>query len=60
MDAKEVVEKRKVWIKVYIAVDVETKELLGVKVTDERTTDHEMLKPLLDGIELKGALADSL
>ncbi len=60
MDAKEVVEKRKVWIKVHIAVDVETKELLGVKVTDERTADHEMLKPLLDGIELKGVLADSL
>ncbi len=52
-------KERKGWIKVHIAVDVETKELLGVKVTDERTADHEMFEPLLDSIEVKDALADS-
>ena len=39
---------RKGWIKVHIAVDVKTKKLLALKVTDERVSDGKMLKPLME------------
>lgn len=51
-------KERKGWIKAHIAVDVETKELLAIDITDERTTDHEILKPLLKDINVKDVLAD--
>ena len=51
-------KERRGWIKVHIAVDVETKELLAIEVTDERITDHEMLEPLLEDINIKDALLD--
>ena len=38
---------RKGWIKVHIAVDVKTKKLLALDITDERTGDGKMLKPLI-------------
>ncbi len=50
--------KRRGWVKVHITVDVETKELLAIEITDERTTDHEMLEPLLRDINLKDVLGD--
>ena len=39
---------RKGWIKVHIAVDVKTKSLLALEITDERTGDGEMLEPLVE------------
>ena len=51
-------KERRGWIKVHIAVDVKTKELLAIEVTDEKTADCEMLKPLLEDIDLKDILAD--
>ena len=51
-------KERRGWIKVHIAVDVESKELLALEVTDERTTDHEMLEPLLQDLNLRDVLAD--
>lgn len=39
---------RKGWIKVHIAVDVKTKNLLALEITDERTADGEMLEPLIE------------
>ena len=38
---------RKGWIKVHIAVDVKTKKLLALEITDEKTGDGKMLKPLV-------------
>lgn len=38
---------RKGWIKVHVAVDVKTKKLLALDITDERTGDGKMLKPLI-------------
>ena len=32
------------WIKVHIAVDVKTKKLLALRLTDKRTGDEKMLK----------------
>ncbi len=51
-------KQRKGWIKVHIAVDVKTKDLVALEVTDEKTADCEMFKPLLDDLELKDVLAD--
>lgn len=45
---------RKGWIKVHIAVDVKTKKLLALEVTDERVSDGKMLKPLMEQVKEKG------
>jgi transposase len=50
--------ERKGWIKVHVAVDVETRRPITFEITDERTTDQEMVKPLLKDIKLKDALMD--
>jgi len=39
---------RRGWIKVSIAVDVETKELLAIEVSDESRADNAYFKPLVD------------
>jgi len=38
---------KKGWIKVHVAVDVKTKKLIALEITDERTGDGKMLKPLI-------------
>mgnify|MGYP000274079309 CR=1 FL=1 len=38
---------RKGWVKVHIAVDIKTKKLLALEITDERIGDGKMLKPLM-------------
>ncbi len=50
--------ERKGWIKVHIAVDVETRRPITFEITDERTTDQEMVKPLLQDVKLKDSLMD--
>ena len=42
------------WIKVHIAVDVKTKHLLALEITDERTGDGKMLKPLIEDVKERG------
>ena len=55
---------RKGWIKVHIAVDVKTKKLLALYVTDERTGDGQLLPSLIKQAQrhtagpVKGALGD--
>jgi hypothetical protein len=53
------------WIKVHLAVDVKTKEIVGLEVTDERVGDNRMFAPLIDqteknlpGRKIEKALAD--
>ena len=50
--------ERKGWIKVHIAVDVETRRPITFEITDERITDQEMVKPLLTDIKLEDSLMD--
>ncbi len=50
--------ERKGWIKAHIAVDVKTKELVSLEITDEKTADCEMFEPLLKDLNLKDVLAD--
>ena len=58
-------KKRRGWIKVHIAVDVHTKELLGIEITDERVGDSTEFENLvsqaehtLNGRKIKRVLAD--
>lgn len=46
-------KRRRGWIKVHIAVDVRSKRLLGVEITDERVADHNqrVVRSLLDQAE---------
>ena len=49
---------RKGWLKVHVAVDVESKKLLSIEVTEEDTADSEVLRPLLKDIDVKEGLMD--
>ncbi len=44
------------WIKVHIAVDVKTRKPVTFEITDERTTYHEMAKPLLEKLNIEDSL----
>ena len=53
------------WIKVHVAIDVKTKKLLALEITDERIGDGKMLQPLIkqakknsNGKKIKAAYAD--
>jgi len=50
--------KRRGWIKVHLAVDVETRKPVAFEITDEKTADHEMVEPLLEDVKIKDALMD--
>jgi hypothetical protein len=49
---------RRGWLKVHIAVDVESKKLLSIEVTNETTGDSEVLRPLLKDLNIKDGLMD--
>ena len=42
--------RTKGYLKIHIAVDVKTKEILSIKVTDEHAHDSKMLPELVDEI----------
>lgn len=50
--------KRRGWIKVHLAVDVETRKPVAFEITNETIADNEMVEPLLNGIKVKDALMD--
>lgn len=50
--------ERRGWIKVHIAVDAESKELLSIEVTDEKTGDSEVFEPLVEDLNLEECLGD--
>jgi hypothetical protein len=39
------------WIKVHLAVDVKTKQIVAIEVTDERTSDGSKFNSLIDQVE---------
>jgi hypothetical protein len=49
---------RRGWLKVHVAVDVESKKLLSIEVTEEKTADSEVLRPLLKDVNIKNGLMD--
>ena len=66
MDEKWNVQNKKGYLKIHIAVDTKTKEILALEVTDEKVHDGKMLKKLVNhilkssepNIKIKSALAD--
>lgn len=44
--------RRRGFLKIHIAVDVKTKQILAIEVTDERTGDGRMLEPLVENAEM--------
>jgi hypothetical protein len=44
-------KKRRGWIKVHIIVDAQTKEFLGIEITDERVGDSKEFKTLIEQAE---------
>jgi hypothetical protein len=64
MDEKWNVLNRKGYIKIHVAVNIKTKEILALEVTDEKVHDSSMLKKLVNhvldnrGIMIESVLAD--
>jgi Transposase DDE domain len=50
MDKKWNVENRKGYLKIHIAVDIKTKEILALEITDEKVHDGRMLKKLVNQV----------
>ena len=50
MDKKWKVQNRKGYLKIHIAVNIKTKEILALEVTDEKVHDGRMLKKLVDHV----------
>ena len=46
------------WLKVHVAIDVESKKLLSIEVTEEDTADSEVLRHLLKDIDVREGLMD--
>ena len=51
-------KQRRGWLKVHVAVDVESKRLLSMEVTEEDTSDSEVLRPLLKDVNIEEGLMD--
>ncbi len=49
--------QRRGWLKVHVAIDVESKKLLPLEVAEENTSDSEALRPLLKNANFEDALA---
>src|SRR3954464_6939913 len=43
-------QNRKGYLKIHIAVNIKTKEILALEVTDEKVHDNKMLKKLIDDV----------
>lgn len=51
---------RRGYLKIHIAVDVKRKKILALKVTDEKTGDGQMLKPLVEEASRKGNVTKTI
>lgn len=44
------------WLKVHLAVDIRTKKILGIEITDERVSDSKMFPSLIEQAEKKAKI----
>ncbi len=51
-------KQRRGWLKVHVAVNVGSKRLLSMEVTEENTLDSEVLRPLLKDANIEEGLMD--
>jgi hypothetical protein len=59
MDKKWKVQNRKGYLKIHIAVNIKTKEILALEVTDEKVHDGRMLKKLVNQV-MEGSLTTTI
>ncbi len=50
MQDKWNVKNKKGYLKIHVAVNIKTKEILAVKVTDEKVHDSKVMKNLVEGV----------
>lgn len=50
MNEKWNIQNKKGYLKIHIAVNIKTKEILALEVTDEKVHDNKMLKKLVDDV----------
>ena len=48
------------YLKIHIAVDIESKKILAMEVTDEKVSDGEMLQPLVEEASTKGKVVKAI
>ncbi|MFI5406896.1 MAG: IS5 family transposase [Nitrososphaerales archaeon] len=65
MDEKWITQNRKGYLKIHVAVNIKTKEILALEVTDEKVHDGKILKKLVNNVldnqdmkKIKSVLAD--
>jgi hypothetical protein len=50
MQEKWDVKNKKGYLKIHVAVDIKTKEILALEVTDEKVHDSKLMKNLVEGV----------
>ncbi len=50
MQDKWNVKNKKGYLKIHVAVNIKTKEILAVKITDEKVHDSKVMKNLVEGV----------
>jgi hypothetical protein len=50
MQDKWNVKNKKGYLKIHVAVDVKTKQILALEVTDEKVHDNKVIKNLVEGV----------
>jgi len=50
MQDKWNVKNKKGYLKIHVAVDIKTKQILALEVTDEKVHDSKVLKNLIEGV----------
>ncbi len=50
MQDKWDVKNKKGYLKIHVAVNIKTKEILALKVTDEKVHDGKVMKNLVEGV----------
>ena len=50
MDEKWITQNRKGYLKIHVAVNIKTKEILALEVTDEKVHDGKILKKLVNNV----------
>ena len=50
MQDKWDVKNKKGYLKIHVAVDIKTKQILALEVTDEKVHDSKVIKNLVEGV----------
>jgi hypothetical protein len=57
MNKKWKIQNRKGYLKIHVAVDIKSKKILSMEVTDERVHDNKVLPKLVDNVSIDDGFA---